>query len=612
MRITKNLVQLTGIAACCIFLFSCNKTDLPIIKPGSNEVAITDNFLFNVPVVADTVFIDTQYNLDMRLELKGYSIHSFKLILQSDSIQCDTNIISTRYFAGFFEPPKIEFLIRAVKLDDNKTVLFKSKPFVFKAIENLSARYVHPAVSEGKLALSWDEFDKDHAKKYIVERWCINSNFNLNPGTKKYYQKYEVDKAVFIDNYYVGEEAEYKITLINDEGNSEDSWYYKKTKELPLVSVTQNAGGGYLLHFSKCKYSANFGQYYLTDGYNSNPAFIHSTNQLTDTTYLIPDAKFGDEVRFWIRYLPRQLPDNYSESDWYIYAKFLYAQYGLSSFSYESIAALNNNNLVYTQNGKIFKYNVENRQISDSIVKAGVSYSNVASSPDGKYIYAINQLLYNSTFYLWPESFTQNPVSNFVYTYVFPPLSNNLRTIMTVPSNYSPSKLALYDVTSGNLIYTTNFNGSSSFPTISPNGDYCFIYDVNYLKLCSYKNNSFEVIWSETDWMKHYSFYRFNRLNNEVCYIWDSNKLFSIRKTSDFSLINSFSLPLESIADIDYFSNRIMGTVSGKIMIYDLNNGNLLREIPANLSEMFSYSNKTILLGNTIYNNHGIKYDLNQ
>jgi hypothetical protein len=52
--------------------------------------------------------------------------------------------------------------------------------------------------------------------------------------------------------------------------------------------------------------------------------------------------------------------------------------------------------------------------------------------------------------------------------------------------------------------------------------------------------------------------------------------------------------------------------MNDKIMIYDLNNGDLLQEVPCNISELFFYQNKTILLGNTIYNNQGIKYNLNQ
>lgn len=48
----------------------------------------------------------------------------------------------------------------------------------------------------------------------------------------------------------------------------------------------------------------------------------------------------------------------------------------------------------------------------------------------------------------------------------------------------------------------------------------------------------------------------------------------------------------------------------GKVLIYSLTNGNLEKEIQADLSNLFAYSNNALLIGKTIYSNLGIKYDL--
>ena len=615
--------KIIGLLALCYLMFSCEDKEPLIdedekdpdteINVGIDTVSITNNFLFNVPIVADTVFIDKQYNIDMRIELEGYSIDSITITNNERVIlTCDTTIISSRSLYFYENPVRVEFLIRSVDLENKDTIYFKSKPMLFKTVENLSDIYVFNSATDGKLKLTWQEFDNNNTQKYLIERWMIDDNFGQNYGTKKYYQTFEVENAEFFDNNYVGEEVEYKITVINTEGNQQDIWYYKKTKELPNFYVTQNSISGYNLHFSKCKYYSNFGQYYLTTEWNFNPEFIHSTTQINDTTYHISNAKFGGEARFWIRYLPKQLPDGFLEDDWYIYGKYLYAQYGMTSVAYENIAVLDNNYFAYTANGKIFKYNVANYQVVDSIVNQGAYYEFLRTSPDGKYIYASNRNHSNPMLYFWSTNFSQNPIYDFRFPYVVPPVSNNLRTIMTIPSNYSSSPLAIYDVTNGNILYTTNYTGNSNYPAISPNGDYFFIYDVSYLQLCCYVNNSFKVIWKESDWTKYYRFYNFNRLNNDLCYTWDDNKNFSVRKTSDFSVINSFPLELEDIVDIDYYSNKIMGYVTDKLMVYDLNNGNLIKEIPANLRELVLYGYQTRLMGNTIYNNHGIKYDLNQ
>jgi len=595
--------KIVGLLLLCCLIFSCKK-DIEHTEKEAPDSKI--DFLFNVPIVADTVFIDKQYNIDIRVAVTGYSIDSVIVTNNNGRVilACDTTIISSRNFCKYENLEKVDFLIRTVNLVNKKIVYFKS-PALFKAVENLSNRYVHPSVDEGKLKLTWQEFDKNNTQKYFIERWIIDNDYR-----KKYYQVFEVKNAEFFDDYYVGEEAEYKITIINKSGNKQDIWYYKKPEEQPNYYVTQNSAGGYKLHFSKCKYFNNFGQYYLTDGYNFDPTFIHSTDQVNDTTLILADAGFGGEARFWLRYLPKQFPDGFLEDDWVIYGKYLFFQYGIASISYENIAILDNNNIAYTENGKIFQYNIINNQVVDSIVKKGVYYGFLRTTPAGKYIYAIDEKIYHSVLYLWQTTpFSSNPIYTFQTNFIIPPISDNLITIMS-PPGYS-SNLSLYNVANGSIIYTTNYYGNSNYPTVSPNGNYFFIHDMG-LKLCSYINNSFKVIWEETDWTKYYQFYSFNRLNNDLCYVWDDNKIFSNRKTSDFSVISSFPLDLEEIVDIDCYSNKIMGYVTGKVMIYDLNNGNLIKEIPANLSELFFYSNKTVLLGNTLYNNNGIKYELNQ
>ena len=616
-----NVPKIIGLLVLCCLMFSCEEEKPFDGKKTNTEIkveTITNKFLFNVPIVADTVFIDKQYNIDIRIELVGYSIDSVTITNNERIIlMCDTTIISSRSLYFYENPARVEFLIRSVNLENKDTVYFKSNPILFKTVENLSNLYVFNSTDNGKLKLTWREFDKNNTQKYLVERWMIDDNFgqNLN-GTKKYYQSFEVGNAEFFDNYYVGEETEYKITVINKEGNQQDIWYYKKSKEQPSFYVTQNSASGYNLHFGKCKYYNNFGQYYLTTEWNYSSEFIHSTTQINDTTYWVSNAKFGDEARFWIRYLPKQLPNGFVEDDWNIYGKYLYAQYGMKSVAYEYIAVLDNNYFAYTSNGKVFKYNIANNQVVDSMVTNIANYENLKSTPDGKFIYATNRSQSDYTIYFWhfwsTNIFSPNPIYDFRFTTGVLPVSNNLRTIMPNSNDYSTSKLAIYDVTNGKIIYTTSYGGGSNYPAISPDGDYFLIYDMGYLRLCRYANNSFEVIWTQSDWTKYYLFYNFNRLNNNLCYTWDDNNIFTIRKTSDFSVINSFPLELQSIVDIDYQSNIIMGYITDKVMIYDLNKGNLIKEIPANLSELFAYSNRSVLLGNTIYNNQGIKYEINK
>jgi len=611
-----NLIRVILKIAFTVFLFfilSCKKdTDIQDINTQSADtLAIPDvqDFLFNIPFNQDTFLIDKDYNIDFRIEIEGYNIDSvFLTIDNSYVIKRDTSIISSKSIYLSEGLHSISFVIRTIESESEDIAFFKSKSFLLKVVENLSKRYVYPSVEGGKLKLAWEEFDKNNTQKYIVERWLIDDKFNTSSGKKKYYQIFEVENASFVDNYYVGEEAEYKITILNNESNKQDIWYYKKLMEQPDYYISQNSSGGYNLHFTKCKYFNNFGQYYLTDGMNHNPTFINSSNQVSDTVLNIADAKFGDEAGFWLRYLPKQLPDDFLEDDWNIYGKSIYARCGDKSFEYERIAIINNENVAITSNGNIYKININSGQKVDSIINESARYGFLRTTPAGNYLYAIDENSYGSPVYIWATNkFTTSPDYTFQIDFIVPPISDNLIAFMSVPGNTTSSKLALYNATNGNRIFTTDYESYGSLRRVSSNGEY-FLTDQSELKLFSYSANTFKSIYIENDWSKYYSFFDFNPMNNEICYVWDSDKNFSIRNTSDFSEILSFSLELEKIVNIDYYNKKIMGYVSDKILIYNLENGTLEKEIPANLSDLFFYSNNTVLIGNTIYNNNGIKY----
>ena len=588
-------------------ILSCNNE----IEDFQSNLNAND-FLLNIPVSQDTFLVDNSYNIDFRVEIKGCLIDSVFIYSGKDTIlKSDTFIISTDKLYLNTGLNNISFIIRAVNIGSGKTVFFKSKSLLFNCVDNLSNRFVSHSVDNGRLRLTWKGLDESNTQKYIVERWVIDDKFNTNYGEKKYLQTYEVENTSFVDNYYVGEEVEYKITVLNKEGNKQDIWYYKKSKEQQYFYVTQNPTVGYTLHFSKCKYFNNLGQYYFTDGYNSNPKFIYSTSEVNDTIYNISNAKFAGEARFWLRYLPKQLPDNFSKDDWNIYANFVCLIYGLKSFAYENISELNDDNVVITYNGKIFKYNLKTNSKTDSIVNKSASYGFLRLTPAGNYLYVTDGNIYGSPTYIWSTNkFKTNPDFTFGTNFSDPVISDNLIAFMSVPGSLSVSKLAIYNAANGDKMFTTGYDNNSGFRRVSSNGKYFFTGQLG-LYLFSYSNNSFKEIYVDNNRLNIYNFLDFNPTNNEICYAWTSDKKFSIRNSSDFSEIKSYTLNLDEIENIDYYSKRIMGYKSGNVLVYNLEDGTLVREIAADIVELFLYNNKPVLIGNTIYSNHGIKYILN-
>jgi hypothetical protein len=561
------------------------------------------DFLFNIPIRQDTIYSDLDYGIDLRVSLEGYKIDTVEININDyQAYQGTSTIIDLKNVWVPQGISQIDFFIKALDPIKNEYVTFKSDQIYINNIKNLSSRYITTSELEGRLSINWTELDQEFTKYYLVEKFLGDN--------KKYQMIFSTIDSAFIDSSYVGEEAIYEISAINKNNIKQKVWQFLKEKETPNTSLIQDPDSGYYLNFGGCRYYNNFQKYYLTTGMNYNPDSLYSSDLVEDTVYYAQDVKFADEGRYWLRILPNILPENFSiEEDWMIYGHFFYERFGIESFSFNGIVALNDSVVVYTLEGNIYKRNLLSGLITDSIIKEDAHYEFLRKTTGGNYIYALDGNIYGSPAYFWSsDSFSENPSHTFQIDFIVPPVSDNLLAFMSVPSNTTGSKLAIYDIVSGEKVYTTDYESYNSLRRISASGEY-YLTDHRELKLFSYSNNQFNLIYKDAERLKSYRFFDFDPRNNSVCYVWDKEE-FSIRNTSDFSKINSFTLVPEEIEYIDYYSERIIGYTSGKIIVYDLNNGNLIKEIPANLRELFFYSNKTIIVGDFIYNNNGVKYEI--
>ena len=597
----KSLIKLLLVVVSFTLIFSCKK-DIENTKPDFNSpdtLTRVKLYIYNVPFSRDTLLLDKNYGVDFRMDLIGYKIDSIQVKLDESFVFFNSDIINTDCFLGWDGTHKILFVIKAIDQTSGKIVFLKTRDILVKFVTNLSQRFVKKSIDDGRLKIVWLPLDKGNTQYYRIKR---------SVGDKKQFvQEFQASDSVFIDNYYVGEEVNYSISVINKQGKQERTWNYIKEKEDPFVIVSQHAGNGYNINFSSCKYYNNLGQYKLTTGLNANPVTLYTASAIKDTSYNDPNALFGDEGRYWLRVLPKAYPTGVSEQNWDIYGHSLYMLYGKKSFQFDCISRIDENNIVYTQQGNIYKYDVKQGKIIDSINNTA-NYGFLRTTPSGNYIYATDQNLYNSPVYIWPSNkLSSTPQYTFQTDYFVPPMSDNLVALM--PGKNSTA-MALFDATNGSNIFTTPYQGTSRSNYISPNGNYIFIYDSN-LKLCNYSNGTFTFIWSETQFSKSYSFYQFDAANTDLCYLFDDAKNFIIKKVADFSNVNSFTLNIESIFNIDYYSRRILGYVNGKLLVYDLDTGTLKNEIPADIGQLIFWGYKTALIGNKIYSCHGAVYELN-
>jgi hypothetical protein len=547
--------------------------------------------------------MDKDYGIDYRVEIDGYTIDSVKISVDhSTPCRLFTTIINTHSCYTPEGNHEISFLLYTINKEKGDTVLFRSGQIPMSVTKNLSRRFVKITNIDGRLQLVWPEFDKKNPKHYLVERYMGER--------QEYKQELELFDSTLTDLSYVGEEVYYKISVINKEGGRHNIWYCHKEKEEPLFSLVQGPGMGYTLYFIRSGYYNNFGQYYLTTGMNEDPKLLYSSASITDTIFHITDARFAEESRLWLRILPKEYPAGISADNWMPYGHFVYTRYDTESFQYKRIVSMGNHRVAYTWSGVIYERDLEKNRNIDSTVNQVNSYGLIKTTPAGDYIYAIVDETTGSPVYFWPSDELSKPIKyTFQNRYIVPPVSDNLIALMEIPGDFIPGKLGIYDITTGEKIFTTAYTATSNHPTISSDGQYIFINDED-LRLCRFNNNNLSVVWTESDWTRKYRFYNFNPNDNELCYTWDYNNKFSVIKRSDFTLINSFQLDVSEIINIDYEARKIMGYGENKILIYSLTDGALLNDIPANISELFFYINYTLLVGNTVYSSHGIKYEI--
>jgi hypothetical protein len=574
---------------------------LELLKPGL--------FLKNIPINSDTIYMDKNYGIDFRVHVDNYKIHTVRITL--DNLY--PYIYKTTMFNSLSLPIStakstfnINFKLYAVKDStgsSNDSVVFESGDFILKVVENLSERYVHFKDEDGSLKITWPELDKDYTQNYLIERLA---------GDKEIKHEIVAMDSLYTDPFYVGEEVTYNISVINKDNIKQKIWHIHRKQTSPKLNVKQNGDNGYILKWNKCRYTSNLSNYnfYKINDFAADELLFTSSNA-NDTTYILTTGKFGEDARFRLEYIPKVFPTGITKADTYLYSFYLSKLLGEVSLVYDQALKLDENTLVYTRNGIIYKYSISQDKTIDSIFKSGAHYGFLSTTPAANYLYAADENIYGSPIYIWPAaSFQNSPLYTFLINFLIPPVSDALTTIMGQKSATTDSKIAICNVTNGAVLYGTSFQSTSNSPRISSNGQSLFIFDSG-LGLYEYKNNTLTKIWEEANWTKFYKFYNFDPLNPDLCYVWSDDKIFSIKNTHDYSTVATYSLDMEEIKNFDFNTRRIMGYGANGILIFNLANGSLLKQIPAGLSNLFFYSNNSLLVGNTIFNNNGIKYNLN-
>jgi len=558
-------------------------------------------FLKNVIIHNDTVLIDKNFDVDCRVEIPGYKINSISF-LDFNRFH-DTCVVTMNMFRI---QQNNQFNITAeVSVTNLKTLeksIITSDPFVIKAVDNLNNLYVKKDCVDGKLKLSWPELDKANTKSYIIEKYI---------GEKLIEKNEVVGDSCFIDQTYVGEEVIYKISTLNKDNVIQRSFGFIKAKESPKIRIEQNSVSGYTMYWSKNKYYSNFKKYdlVLSNTFTGDKTILTSEN-INDTSLYMPNALFGGEVRYYIIQSPKTYPTLINESQKNIYSNFIYGHFGIPSIDYDALVVLDKNSFAYTCAGKIYKYNLLNNLVTDSIVNKGASYQYLYSTPQGKYIYSRDYYKPLTTFDFWKtDKFVDSPLLTFETAYLTYTFTDELTGAAWFQNNTNYKYyLTFKNIQTNQQICESDIkNGGGHHQCISGNGEYLIGQNPN-CSLFHFKNNTWTTVWEDPQTSNYKTFYSFDPQDPTILYLFN-NDIFSIISLTDYTVLKSYPFT-GGIINIDFNTKLMLATTSGKALVMNVNTGEIMKEIISDNYELFGYDYCTRLIGNVIYSSHGVKYIL--
>jgi len=575
---------------------SCNDN---IFNNGSNLLLKPSMFLRNVIIRNDTVLLDKNFDVDCRVEIPGYKIN--RITFSNFNIFDDTCVVTMNMFRI---QQNNQFNVTAkVSVTNTKTSersIITSKPFVVKVIDNLNNLYVKKDCVDGKLKLSWPELDKSNTKSYIIQKYI---------GEALIEKSEVVGDSSFIDQTYVGEEVIYKISTLNKDNVIQRSFGFIKAKESTKIRIEQNSLSGYTMYWSKNKYYTNFKKYdlVLSNTFTGDKTIMTSEN-INDTSLYMPNAPFGGEVRYYIIQSPKTYPTLINESQKNIYSNFIYGHFGIPSIDFDALVVLDKNSFAYTRAGKIYKYNLLNNLITDSIVNKGASYEYLYSTPQGKYIYSRDYYKASTTFDFWKtDKFVDSPLLTFETAYLTYTFTDELTGVAWVQNNTNYKYyLTLKNIQTNQQICESDIkNGGGHHQCISGNGEYLIGQSPNCC-LFRFKDNTWTMVWEDPQTSNYKTFYSFDPQDPTILYLFN-NDIFSIISLTDYTILKSYPFT-GSIINIDFNTKLMSATISGKVLVMNVNTGEIIKEIISDNYELFGYDYCTRLIGNVIYSSRGVKY----
>ena len=414
------------------------------------------------------------------------------------------------------------------------------------------------------------------AKIIVSKEFSFSPRFEIASGTGPF-------PFIFYDSSYMGERAGYSVKAYF--GTRWDTTFYSglengvmKDGEFTDLVVTAGNTGMPVIQWQKTSYPSHCAGYRISNTIvASDPVEIATITDLDKTSLEITDIGFPGANGLCVTYIPKNPPPGYSQN-MYSFSTCNNFQTGIPSFAFTSFLNPVGEDFFTIRYDRILeRYSAQTLEVTDNITVNDV-FNSVSVSPNNKYLLASVNKEFAYLFYdIGTHSKTFIPAGQVIGSgFKQGAVSVSDHGVAAVSVG---NRIVLYDFVHQQKLNETYF-GQEPVAEISPSGKYFFV-KADKMYLYSYSGGIIAEKWHSPDGTSGYDYFSFLPEDDDRAVVIKDRALF-VRNCNDWSLVKTFPMDFTTLGNIDYNSRRIFGYDQEYFKIYDLNTGNLLKQMRVN------------------------------
>lgn len=583
-----------------LFLVSCEFEPSGKNFIDLEEPAVPTPVEIDLNIYTDTVYFYWESNIKVKVDAGENKIFAVKFLLDNKEIYSMFN--NHEYIANinFSKPGTYRFKLQIITSSGTNSIadrlnsegfFYESRDWVFIAKNVDIQNNLSYTLSEEGLKLSWPDYDGLSPEGYRLHEYFRNIEYNISGNT-------------FMISNYVGEEVNYRISVLNAIDSEREWGRCAISKSLPVLKLLETENK-IAVTWNKTLFNNNIAEYQLYKYGSQIPATKLATVSAGDTSFIVnptPDY-FAERSSYYLYCVPKNdLPQNTSPFCSYLnnvslalpgpdfLSPFGITCSGFFFTKYESSLGRN----------QLYRYSTTSGQVT--LLSAITSSASV--SPNAKYLLAAGDSvlkLYDLNSEALINSVNIKNIALLYNSAVTVDVSDNGLCVFN-----SANVLFVYDMINKQLVASRTMAGIIN--KISPNGRYVSVLSADSLKIYSIDGSALTLrSGSQRNPVVLSKDYDFLPGDDDYFYIFTDPWL-NVRSSIDHSIVRSMNIG-SYFYNIDFCSDKILTAKDASYWnIYDFRTGNLIRTIKSGIGS--GAWNFTILTNNTIYFS-GYKYYLN-